>query len=83
MTAPLSTPERQHRFPAIPEPQPSLESLVQVCNALKEAIELLSGQRQRGREMNAFPTWGDLVNIGVATPDQVEAWKTARLLKPR
>ena len=64
-------PERHRRFPAIPDPQPTVESLVQVCNALKEAVELITDQRRRGQELVSSPTWGDLVHMGMIAEDQV------------
>ena len=82
MDAPKFT-DYRHKFPAIPEPQPTIESLVQVVNALKEIVEMITDQRQRGREMAASPTWGDLVNVGVVKPDQVMELKNERLSRLR
>lgn len=48
------------RFPPIPEPQASTESLIIVSRALKEAVELLTGQRARGNMGVAAVTWDDL-----------------------
>jgi len=71
MKVPTQVLERHRRFPSIPNPSPNLESLTQVCTALKEAVELLTEQRTRGQELNATATWGDLVNAGVVSVDQV------------
>ena len=44
---------------------------MQVCNALKEAVELLTDQRKRGQELTSSPTWGALVDMGIVAADQV------------
>jgi len=76
---PQHTPQRHNRFPAIPDPQPTVESLVQVCNALKEAVELLTNQRKRGQGLTASPSWGELVNMGVVSSDKVVALQDGRV----
>lgn len=53
------------RFPPIPEPQASTESLIIVSRALKEAVELLTGQRARGNMGVAAVTWDDLKFRGI------------------
>jgi len=80
---PLKPSDHRHRFPAIPEPQPTVESLVQVCNALKEAVELITDQRKRGGEAMSSPTWGDLVQMGVVTTESISALKNDRLQNKR
>jgi len=67
----IAVAETRRKFPPIPEPKPTLESLVQVCNALKEAVELLTSQRTRGQEHMAVPTWGDLAEAGLIEPDKI------------
>lgn len=48
------------RYPAIPEPQPTIESLVQCIQALKEAVETLTGQRKHDQLGASAVTWDDL-----------------------
>jgi len=75
----LAKPIRHNRFPAIPEPQPNVESLMQVCMALKEAVEVLTNQRVRGQGLTAAPTWGELINSGVIEKDKVIALQDGRV----
>ena len=77
---PTHVPQRHSRFPAIPDPQPTVESLVQVCNALKEAVEVLTNQRKRGQGLTAAPSWGELVDMGVVESDQVMALQDGRVV---
>jgi hypothetical protein len=81
MKVPIQAPARHHKFAAIPAPQPTLESLVQVCNALKEAVEVLTNQRVRGQGLTAVPTWSELVNAGVVSVDQVPALQDGRVVE--
>lgn len=53
------------RFPAIPEPQPTISSIVQTTNALKEAVELLTGQRASNLHGVSAVIWDDLLLRGV------------------
>lgn len=80
MIVPTKAPARHHRFASIPEPLPTLESLVQVCNALKEAVEVLTNQRARGQGLTASPTWNELINAGVVSVDQVPALQDGRVV---
>lgn len=50
------------KFPSVPEPGQDVTSLQQSVSALKEAVEMLTGQRR-----GATPpvTWDDLVRLGV------------------
>ena len=57
--------ERHSRFPAIPEPSPTIESLVTTVIALKEAVELLTGQRRRDADGTAAVTWDELRRRGI------------------
>jgi hypothetical protein len=75
----LARPVRHNRFPAIPEAKPTVESLVQVCTALKEAVEILTNQRIRGQGLTAAPSWEELVNMGVVKVDQVTALQDGRI----
>jgi hypothetical protein len=61
----------KRKLPAIPDPQPTLASLVLVTTALKEAVELLTNQRMHGQESVAAPTWAELVNLGVVDEGSV------------
>jgi hypothetical protein len=79
MKVPTKAPELKSKFPAIPEPQANVESLVQVCTALKEAVELLTNQRARGQELTAVSTWNELVNLGVVSIDQVTSLQDGRV----
>ena len=65
MKVPTEPPVRHSRYPAIPDPQPTTVSLVIVSNALKEAVELLTGQRKRGNQDVAAVTWGELTRRGI------------------
>lgn len=52
---------RRQRYPAIPEPVPTLEDLYNTVMALKQAVEILTGQRLPIN--NAAVTWDDLLNV--------------------
>jgi len=81
MKIPTKAPARHNKFTAIPEPKPTIESLVQVCNALKEAVEIITNQRSRGQGRTASPTWGELVNAGVVTEDHLPALQDGRVVE--
>lgn len=49
-------------YPSIPEPSQDVRSLQASVLALKEAVEVLSGQR---RGTHPPVTWGDLVDLGL------------------
>ena len=53
----------------IPEPYENVASLRATCMALKEAVETLT--KQRGDIHSAAPTWGELQQLGVVKPEQV------------
>lgn len=55
------------KVPGIPEPSLDPRSLQNTAIALKEAVELMSGQR--GGPM--YPTWDDLIRLGLAKPEDV------------
>lgn len=55
--------------PAIPEPTMDIGSLLATVQALKEAVEILQGQRA-GMPM-ASVRWQDLVELGTITSDEV------------
>lgn len=57
------------KVPAVPEPVQTLESLRQTSAALKEGVEVLSGQR--GTKLNAAVTWQDLIDLGLILASQV------------
>lgn len=54
--------------PSIPEPSQEAQSLQVSIMALKEAVEILSGQR-RGSQPPV--TWEDLVRLGVVKQEDV------------
>jgi hypothetical protein len=58
-------PGPRRKAPSIPDPQPTLASLVQVTTALKEAVERLTNQRARGNANDSVPTWEELVLLGI------------------
>jgi hypothetical protein len=57
------------KYPAIPDPLASMNSVQSTAAALKEGFEILT--RQRGSKMLAAVTWEDLVRLGLVTPDKV------------
>lgn len=58
------------RFPGIPDPAPTMEGIFPVVTALKETVEVVTGQRRRVKT-DAAVTWGDLVRLGIIRQDQV------------
>lgn len=54
---------------SIPEPYENVASLRATCMALKEAVETLT--KQRGAIHDAAPTWGELQQLGIVRPEQV------------
>lgn len=51
-----------NKYPSIPEPSQDVRSLQATILALKEAVEILTGQRRGGVPV---PTWEDLARLGV------------------
>jgi hypothetical protein len=60
---------RPKQRPTIPEPFTTPDSLHACIVAIKEAVELLQGQR--GTYEDAVVSWGDLVRLGLIKPDQI------------
>jgi hypothetical protein len=58
--------------PAVPFPLPEPKALQASVAALKEGLEVLSGQR--GTPDNRALTVQDLVDLGLITTDQATAW---------
>ena len=56
-------------MPAIPHPELDLASMYAALQATVEAVEMLQGQR--GSAYDCAVTWGDLVQLGLITEDQV------------
>lgn len=56
-------------LPTIPQPDMTIASIHAAVVALKEAVELLAGQRGDARDIAV--TWGDLADKGVITKEQV------------
>jgi len=56
-------------LPTIPEPYANVTALHATCMALKEAVELLSGQR--GQPEDVAVTWKDLMDQNLVKKDQV------------
>lgn len=59
----------ERRYPGIPEPTTDVESLRQTVNALREAVQTLTGQNTRGQ--HSAVTWQDLVDLDLALPRQI------------
>jgi hypothetical protein len=53
----------------VPQPEATVESLYHSVLALKELAETMAGQR--GLNVDANPSWQDLIDIGLIQPDQV------------
>jgi len=81
MKIPNKAPARHHKFASIPDPKPTLDSLVQVCTALKEAVEVLTNQRTRGQGLTSVPTWNELIDAGVVSVDQVPMLQDGRVVE--
>lgn len=56
------------KIPAIPEASQDVRSLQAAVLALKEAVEILSGQR---RGVSALVKWDDLVRLGIVDRSDV------------
>ncbi len=54
-------------IPAIPEPNNSSESMRNTLMVIKEAVEVMAGQRGS----SPFVTWEDLVRLGLTTRQDV------------
>jgi len=59
------------KFPAIPEPRPTVESMHDTVMALKEAVEIMTRQRGGADPVTSMVTWGDLVEKGLIEPNDV------------
>jgi hypothetical protein len=62
----------RRKLPAIPEPQPTLEDLYNTVMAIKQLVEILTGQAAK-LDLAAV-TWDDLTKIEpvpVITPEQI------------
>lgn len=57
------------KYPSIPDPTTAPENLLDATLALKQAMEIVTGQR--GDKLHTAVTWADLVALGVITKDQV------------
>lgn len=57
------------KYPPIPEPSTNPEALRRSDLALKETIEIMTGQR--GNRADATVTWQDLVDLGLIIPAQI------------
>ena len=60
-----TTPLDPKRFPPIPEPHPNIKDLTTVAYALKEAVEVLTGQRVHGSVGASAVTWDDIQYRGI------------------
>ena len=56
------------KYPAIPEATQDPRSMKATVDALKESVELLTGQR---RGLPRVVTWEDLVRLGLVSPEDV------------
>lgn len=57
------------RYPPIPKPAAEVRALALHGDAVKETLEIMSGQR--GNRFDAVVTWQDLVDLGLILPTQV------------
>lgn len=64
------------KYPTIPDSTTDPAALRATDLALKETIEILTGQR--GNQLYAAVTWGDLVNLGLILPSQVPVRLTSK-----
>lgn len=55
-------------YPAIPDPQPTVESLADTVRALKIAVELLTAQRAGGAASHTFVQ--ETVPVAIGTGDK-------------
>lgn len=60
---------RKRQQQTIPQPYLDVNSLHQTAVATKEVAEVLMGQR--GSALDAAVTWGDLMDLGLITEDQI------------
>ena len=56
-------------YPAIPDPEAEINSLLQTVQALKEAVEILTAQRVA--RANGVATLQDLVDLGLVEQDEL------------
>ncbi len=57
------------RYPPIPPSSTDPEALRKTDIALKETLEIITGQR--GNRLDSMVTWQDLIDLGLALPTQV------------
>jgi hypothetical protein len=56
------------RYPSIPDPSPTMDGLFEAVFALKQNVEIITGQRGK---LPAGVTFEDLVRLGLINKDQV------------
>lgn len=64
------------KYPAIPDPVTSVDSLRDTTIAIKEAVEILA--RQRGDRSTSAVTWQDLLALGLCSAAQVPKTPTSQ-----
>jgi len=57
------------RYPPIPDPSLDPEALRRSDIAIKETLEIMTGQR--GNRGDSCVTWQDLVDLGIVLPTQI------------
>jgi len=57
------------KYPPIPKPTAEVVALSQAGEAMKETLEILTGQR--GDRSHQVVTWQDLVDLGFIIPTQI------------
>lgn len=71
-TTDLLRKNRGRKYPGIPDPTMTMEGLFQTVMALKEAVELLTGQRGASLKIvTSGVTWADLIELGLIERDQI------------
>lgn len=62
----------KRRYPSVPLPTKDIETLYQTTMALKEAVELLTGQRPVTHpSVSRTVTWADLFELGLVELEQL------------
>lgn len=62
-------------YPPIPDPIADTNSIRDTAAALKEGVEILTGQR--GIRANAAVTWQDLLDLGLISANQMPVQPTS------
>ncbi len=65
----MSRYDRNRKHPAIPQPESNIASMHATLVPMKEAVDMLQGAT--GTAYDCAVTWGDLLQLGLITKEQI------------